>query len=99
MDKADRIIAEAIDDALSILGNKAKELVYYFMEREYGLKREKIPLNLNSFHDGLHMLFGLGANILEKHIYNCLQKRIGIMARVEPELDFVEVLNRLKGFA
>lgn len=45
------------------------------------------------------MLFGVGANIIEKHIYNCLQNRIGIRARIEPELDFIEVVNKLRSFA
>jgi hypothetical protein len=99
VDKADKVVMDAIDEALSILGNKAKEAVYYFMEREYGLQKDDIPSNLKNFHDGLHMLFGVGANIIEKHIYNCLQNRIGIRARIEPELDFIEVVNKLRSFA
>ncbi|MEM0052777.1 MAG: hypothetical protein QXL89_01070 [Nitrososphaeria archaeon] len=99
VDKADKMLKEAIDEALSILGYKAKEIVYYFLEKEYGLKREEIPSNLKGFHDGLHMLFGIGANVIEKHIYNCTQNKIGVRIRIEPEQDFVEILNRLKSFA
>lgn len=99
MDEADKILVEAIDDALSILGYKAREAVYYFMEKEYRLPKEGIPSNLKNFHEGLHLLFGVGANIIEKHIYNCLQKRLGIKVRIEPELDFVEVINKLKSLA
>lgn len=98
MDKADKMLIEAIDEALSILGNKAKEIIYYFLDKEYGLKREEISSNLKGFHDGLHLLFGIGANIIEKHIYNCAQNKIGVRIRIEPEQDFVEVLNKLKSF-
>ncbi len=98
MDKADKMLIEAIDEALSILGNNAKMMVYYFLESECGLKKEDIPSNLKGFHDGLHLLFGIGANIIEKHIYSCIQNKIGVRIRIEPEQDFVEILSKLKSF-
>jgi len=95
-DDVDRIVLDAIDEALSVLGSKGRDSVYYFLEREYLLKKEDVPLNLRRFDDCLRMVFGLGANLLEKHIINTLKRRVGVELEADEGLDFVETLETIK---
>ncbi len=96
LDEADRIILEAIDETLSILGDKSKEAIYYFFEREYLLSKQDIPSNLRKFHDCLQKVFGIGANVLEKYIINILKNRTGIEAEIDSGMDLVEKLENLR---
>lgn len=96
LDKVDIIVLDAVDEALSILGDKGKNAVYYFIEKEYHLRKEDIPSNLRKFHDCLQKIFGIGANVIEKHILNILKDRTGIETEMDPELSFVEKMNSLK---
>jgi hypothetical protein len=70
--------------------------VYYFAEADYGLTREKIPSNINKFHEALHMLFGIGSYTLEKYISSCLLNKFGIDVPEEKDLDLAEFVSRLK---
>lgn len=96
LDKVDMIILEAIDETLSILGDKGKEAIYYFFEREYLLGKQDIPSNLRKFHDCLQKVFGIGANVLEKHILSVLKNRTGIEPETDSEMDFVEKLENFR---
>ena len=93
---ADNMVLEAIDEVLSILGVNVKKSVYYFAEADYGLTREKTPSNLKKFHEGLHMLFGIGSYTLEKFIRSCLMKKFGVIVPEEKDLDLAEFVSRLK---
>jgi len=97
LDNVDRIVLDVIDEALSILGNKGKESVYYFMEREYLLEKEDIPSNLRKFHDCLRLVFGVGANVLEKHIISTLMKKASVELELDADLDFVESMEIVRG--
>lgn len=56
IDKEDKMLIEAVDEALSILGNNVKMMVYCFLEIKCGLKKEDILSNLKGFRDELHFL-------------------------------------------
>ncbi|MCX8189471.1 MAG: hypothetical protein N3F64_07135 [Nitrososphaeria archaeon] len=96
LDKVDKIILEAIDETLSILGDKGKESIYYFFEKEYLLSKQDIPSNLKKFHECLQKVFGIGANVLEKHLLNILKNKTGIETEMDQEMDFVEKLENLR---
>ncbi|MEM0053261.1 MAG: hypothetical protein QXL89_03680 [Nitrososphaeria archaeon] len=95
-DKVDRIILDAIDESLSVLGEKGKESIYYFLEKEYLIEQEDIPSNLKAFHECLHLVFGVGANVLEKHIINNLKKKVNVKIRTDDFSDFVETIEKIK---
>lgn len=97
LDKVDLIVLEAIDEALSVLGEKGKNAVYYFFEREYLLEKEDIPKNLTKFDDCLRLVFGVGANVLEKHIISTLMKKASVELELNSDLDFVESMEIVRG--
>ena len=65
METADRMILETIDEALSILGSKAKDVIYYYVEREFGLSKEQIPSNMKMLHEALRLIFGAAPLLLK----------------------------------
>ncbi len=97
LDAVDRIVLEAIDEALSILGDKGRESIYYFIEREYLIEKEDIPSNLEKFSDCLHLIFGIGSNVLERHIINTLKKKADVEVKLDDDLDFVESMEIIRG--
>ncbi len=92
----DRTVLDAVDEALSIMGDNVKKSIYYFLEADLGLGYNRIPSDLKKFHDGLHLLFGAGANILESHVRTCLKRKLAVSFPNESDLDFVEFVVRLR---
>jgi len=89
------IIIEAIDEGLSIMGVKSKEIVYFFVEKEYGLKREDIPNNLQKFHESLYKIFGFGGFVIEKGIMSFLEKKLDVVFPKAGDKDFVKYVGEL----
>jgi len=96
METADKTILETIDDALSILGEKTKAMIYYYVEREFGLSKEQVPSNINFFHEALRLIFGAGASPLEKHICNGLEQKFGMTMSIGQDIDIIEYVNKLR---
>jgi hypothetical protein len=64
-DEFEKILLEAIDEALFTLGQRAKTAVYITLEKKFNIKPEEIPRKIEEFSDILETLFGLGARHLE----------------------------------
>lgn len=86
-------VLESIDEGLSVVGDKSKEIIYHFLEANYGLKRQDIPANLEKFHECLKTIFGFGAFILEKQIIKCAEKKFGVKLVNVYEYDFATLLG------
>ena len=71
-----RILLEAIDEALSSLGQASKESIYHHMEEKFAIPRQEIPHRLGDFSDSLHRIFGIGASYLEILIMKNLHDKI-----------------------
>jgi hypothetical protein len=69
-------LQEAIDEALSTLGEEGKQAVYHHLERKYNLPKEEIPYRIERFSEVLETLFGTAAKILQTLIMKYLFKRI-----------------------
>lgn len=63
-----RILLEAVDTALGMLGTSIKEALYFHLETTFALKKEAIPANPAKLSDSLERIFGLGAKFIEKII-------------------------------
>jgi hypothetical protein len=69
----DTLLAESIDEVLQdLIGNKAKEAVFDYLERNYSLAREDIPSNVGRFLLVSEETFGKGT----KAISRCIAKRL-----------------------
>ena len=55
---------EAIDEALSSLGESVKQSIYFHIENKF-VARNEIPENIEDFQGGLEKIFGAGAQFIE----------------------------------
>lgn len=61
-------VLEIIDDSLMVFGESVKELIYYTIEKDYGLKAGEITRNIGLFHQALEKIFGEGSKVIENVI-------------------------------
>jgi hypothetical protein len=72
-----QLILEAIDDALSVLGDEpVKSSFYYHLEKRANIEHHEIPNKLEDFHEALTGLFYDGAVILERRICRSLYAKL-----------------------
>ncbi len=100
--KFDFMLLEAIDEALSTLGESIKKSVYFHLEASYKIKRHEIPNEIDRFSDSLDKMFGSGARFLEILIIKRFYPKIQITCDwhgpefVIPNLSFKEYLELVK---
>ena len=93
---------EAIDEALSSLGESPKTAIYYHLEKAFQIRRLEIPERVEDFSSALERLFGLGAKHLEILFMRRLYfKVVGVREGVSrewvlPELTFVEYVSFMR---
>jgi hypothetical protein len=73
----EELLAEAIDEGLSLLGESSKQMVYFHLEETFKMSRKEIPYRIEEFIDAIEKIFGIGAKILEIQILKCLYKKVG----------------------
>jgi hypothetical protein len=73
----DKLLLEAIDEALASLGDSAKQAIYFHLEDKFSISRKEIPQHLEDFTEGLNKIFGMGAQFLQILIMKQLHERIG----------------------
>jgi hypothetical protein len=89
---------EAIDEALSSLGESVKQSIYFHIEKKF-VARNEIPENIKEFQGGLEKIFGAGANFIEILIMKNLHAKIGITITIESadkQLEFADYVNEAK---
>ncbi|MEM1563624.1 MAG: hypothetical protein QW161_02995 [Candidatus Bathyarchaeia archaeon] len=87
----DKILLEAVDEALGSLGESAKQSIYYHLEEKFKIPREEIPKRVEDFAEGLEKIFGVGARFLEILIMKRLYDRIGKPLEWDERKEFVFV--------
>lgn len=73
----DKLLLEAIDEALASLGESARQAIYFHLEDKFRIARNEIPQRIEDFVEGLQKIFGMGAHFLEILIMKKLHERIG----------------------
>ncbi|HVP92879.1 MAG TPA: hypothetical protein VMS94_03960 [Acidobacteriota bacterium] len=88
----DKLLLEAVDDALSSLGESAKLSIYFHLENRFKVTKNEIPNRLQDFADGLEKIFGVGAHFIEILIMKNLFEKVGqpLEWNENKELTFVE---------
>lgn len=72
-----RILLEAVDDALASLGDSAKQAIYFHLEDRFRVAKKDIPSHLDNFESGLEKIFGAGAKFIEILIMKKLHEKLG----------------------
>ena len=95
----EKLLLEAIDEGLNVLGESSKQVVYFNLEKTFMMNRLDIPYRIEEFTDAIERIFGTGAKILEIQIMKCLFKRVeySIKNYSEPKnLTFIEYVAAVK---
>lgn len=75
----EQILLEAIDDALSSLGENIKTAVYFHVEKSFNVKRHEIPKRLTDFLGAFERIFGIGTRHLEILFMKSLHEKSGLL--------------------
>jgi hypothetical protein len=100
--KFDFMLLEAIDEALSALGESVKKSVYFHLEISYNIQRNEIPNKIAEFSDSLDKMFGLGARYLEILIIKKFYPKIQVTFNwpgpefIIPDLAFKECIELME---
>ncbi|MEM2094859.1 MAG: hypothetical protein QXI32_06145 [Candidatus Bathyarchaeia archaeon] len=89
----DRLVSNAIDEALNVLGQSSKQILYTWLERDKGIVREEIPQRLEEFTSFLEKNFGYGAAILERRVLESLYSKMGLNFPRDQRLDFISCVK------
>ena len=94
----EKLLTEAVDEALTSLGESAKQSIYFHLEDKFKIAKKDIPYRLEDFTDGLEKIFGLGAHFIEILIMKSLFEKIGqpLEWNEKKELVFVEYVAAAK---
>jgi hypothetical protein len=76
--KFEESLSEAIDEALTSLGEPVKNTLYLQLEHNFNVQRSEIPNHIKEFSDFLSKVFGLGAAHLETKCMENLHSRINV---------------------
>ncbi|MBS7649557.1 hypothetical protein KEJ17_07960 [Candidatus Bathyarchaeota archaeon] len=76
-DNFDNLLLEAVDEALSTLGDSCKHAIYFHLEKTFKIERQHIPSKLEEFVNAIEQIFGIGAKIIEIQIMKFLRRKIG----------------------
>ena len=81
------LLFEAVDAALSQLGDSSKQAIYLFLEKNFTLEKQDIPHKIEEFATAIEEILGHGAKVLEIEIMKNLFVKIGNAFEYFPEKD------------
>jgi hypothetical protein len=73
----DNLFLQAVDEALSLLGEASKQTIYVLLNKTFGIKKQEIPRRIEDFTEAIEKTFGLGAKFLEILIMKQLYEKVG----------------------
>lgn len=86
-------ITEAVDAGLSLLGESGKKAIYYYLEKDYDIKKSNMASKVPDFSNALDKTFGMGSKFLKVIIMKEFYGKMGVSAPEQLEgSKFVEVL-------
>lgn len=106
-EKFDTLLVEAIDEAITSLGEPVKNTLYFHLDNDFKITKETIPEHINEFSNVIHKIFGLGASRLEvkslKNLYSKIQTDsqwpefdYSLTKWIEMEISFDEFVNNIR---
>jgi hypothetical protein len=90
------LLLDAVDAALSSFGDSSKQAIYFYLERNFTVKKQEIPNKVEEFANAIEEMFGYGAKILEIEIMKHLYVKIGSSFEYFPEKEdllFVDYID------
>jgi hypothetical protein len=106
-EKFDKFLVEAIDEAITSLGEPVKNTFYYRLENDLNIPKNEIPQKLEEFEHIIHKIFGIGASRLEimfmKNLYSKVKAKVQMPEHEWPvskwivmEMSFADYVENLR---
>jgi len=91
------IIAEAINEGLSIICSSAAPSVFFFLENNGSIKSKSSIQNLESFSEGLESIFGYGSKVIEKQILKilCIKLQLPERTEIPDKFEFAKEVGKI----
>jgi len=89
----EKTLLEAVDNALLSLGESPRQAVYYHLNKSFKLQREEIPEDTNEFSQALNIIFGPGAEMIEKIIVKNLYNKLNLDFEEGSCFEFAECVS------
>ena len=85
---------EAVDEGLSLLGDSGKNALYFYLEKDYNIKKGDVCSKVKDFSDALDKTFGVGSVFIKTLIIkNYFQKINMPLQENQDAARFVELLS------
>lgn len=78
-----QLLLEAVDSALSSLGDSARQSIYFHLRKISDMTRDEIPGRVEDFDLGLEKIFGAGTQFLEVLIMKKLYEEMGSKGKIK----------------
>jgi len=95
-DTFEKILSEAVDNGLMILGESARKSIYFHLDQDFSLQKEKISENPEALENALESIFGVGALVIEISILKNLASKVGLKFEEKKSFNFVDSVNRVR---
>ncbi|MEM2972140.1 MAG: hypothetical protein QW270_06955 [Candidatus Bathyarchaeia archaeon] len=92
----DEILAEAVDEGLKTLGESGKHMIFFYLEKDFSLRKDEISKNPEALAQGLEKIFKAGASVLEKIIIEKLYLKLGLKYRERSNFSFIDYVKKAK---
>ncbi len=92
----DQVLVGAIDEALMVIGEPAKKILYFHIENKYLLKPEDIPKKPELFNLALKSLLGAGGVYVEALILKKVCKEFGVEYDTLKDAQFEEAIRAIR---
>jgi hypothetical protein len=73
----ERLLLQAVDQALISLGESSKQAIYFYLDKNFSIRKQDIPYKIEPFKAALEEVFGEGASFLEVLIMKRLYETVG----------------------
>jgi hypothetical protein len=93
--KLEKRIMQCVDDGVEVLGDSGKKAIYYYLKKNFRLKREQIPQKPEKFCRGLTLMFGEeGADMIE----NCIVEKLRMTFHLKhrSKITFANAVDMIK---
>jgi hypothetical protein len=90
------LYAEAVNEALSILGDKVSAVVTGYLNEKYSMHLTETADNPKALSDALDVAIDGGKRVVERRILRVLYQRIGLPAPSSMTVDFEEKIRQAR---
>jgi len=89
----DKLLEEAIDEGLNVLGKSGKQMLFFHLEKSHSLKKHEIAQKPEAFAVAIKEIFGAGSPVLEKLIIKSVYSKLGLEYKEKKEYTFTDYLR------